>query len=221
MLFEMYRPYASPLLLFVPLLIVSLMLTSCSLFNPTVNPGEVIFQDDFSRGDSGWDRYSDDDYTADYIDGTYVIKVFSTNMTAWSRPHLDLENVLIRVEGLHSAGPENNVYGVICRYVDHKNFYFFMIGSDGYAGIGQYIGGEQELLSHETLLPRDAIGSMDESNLIQAACVDDDLTLWINGKLVFKVTSSDLTHGDVGLLVGAYDEGDVEIQFDNFSTMMP
>jgi hypothetical protein len=221
MLFEMYRPYASRLLLFAPLLIISLMFTSCSMFNPTVNPGEVIFQDDFSREDSGWDRYLDDDYNADYIDGTYVIKVLSTNVTAWSRPHLDLENVLIRVEGLHRSGSENNVYGVICRYIDYENFYFFMIGSDGYAGIGKFIGGEKELLSHETLLPTDAIGPIDEVNLIQAACVDDDLTLWINGKQIFKVAASDLSHGDVGLLVGAYDEGNVEIQFDNFSTMMP
>ena len=36
------------------------------------------------------------------------------------------------------------------------NFYFFMIGSDGYAGIGKFMHGEQELLSHETLLPTDA-----------------------------------------------------------------
>ena len=201
--------------------IIALLLSSCSLIGPAIKPGDVIFQDDFSRDDSGWGRYADEDYSADYSDGAYTIKVHSPNMTAWSRPHLDLANVLIRVEGVRKAGPENNVYGVICRYSDHENFYFFMIGSDGYAGIGRFLGGQEELLSHETLLPVDSTDTSDEGTLIQAACVDEELTLWINGELVFQVTTPDLTHGDVGLLAGAYDQGGVEIQFDNFSTLMP
>lgn len=221
MLSEMLSLSSNSSHLRVILAVAALLQSSCSLIGPTIKPGEVIFQDDFSREDSGWDRYSDETYRADYIDGAYVIKVHAANMTAWSRPQLDLENVLIRVEGFRSAGPEDNVYGVICRYTDHENFYFFMIGSDGYAGIGKFLGGKKELLSHETLLPVDSIGTGEEANLIQAACVDDELTLWINGELVFQVTASDLTHGDVGLLAGAYDQGGVEIRFDNFSTLMP
>lgn len=201
--------------------IPAMVMSSCSAFSPTINPGEVIFQDDFTRSDSGWDRYSDSNYTADYRDGAYIIKVEGTNMTAWSLPNIDLENVLIRVEGLHIEGPIDNVYGVICRYVDPANFLFFMIASDGYAGIGKYAGGQKELLNHETLLPTDAIAPIDEVNLIQAACIDNNLTLWINGEIVAEATATEPTHGDVGLIVGTYDEGGVAIQFDNFSTLMP
>ena len=202
-------------------LIAAGAIASCSIFNPIVNPGEVLFQDDFSRSDSGWDRYADDTYLADYIDGGYRIQVQATNMMVWSLPQVDFENVLIRVEGLHFAGPMNNVYGVICRYLDPENFYFFLISSDGYAGIGRYAAGEKELLNHATMLPTDAIGPIDEHNLIQAACVDEALTLWVNGEIVAEATTRDIWHGDVGLLAGTYDQGGVEIQFDNFSTLMP
>jgi hypothetical protein len=191
-----------------------------------VAPGEVLFQDDFSRSESGWDRYADEIYQADYTNGSYQIKLHEINRMAWSRPQLNFEDVLIRVEGRRLSGPIDNVYGVdvygvVCRYVDHDHFTFFLISSDGFAGIGRYAGGEKELLSHETMLPTDAITPPEESNLIQAACVGPQLTLWVNGEPVAEATSPEVVEGDVGLLVGAYDEADVVIQFDNFSTLMP
>lgn len=198
-----------------------ILMASCNIFKPMINPGEVIFQDDFARSDSGWDRYSDDLYTADYMAGAYVIRVNGSNMTAWSLPHLDLKDVLIRVEGSWKAGPLDNVYGVICRYQNPENFIFFMVSSDGYAGIGRYVSGEKELLNHETLLPSESISFFEEPNLIQAACIDDKLSLWVNGDFVAEATSQEQDSGDVGLIVGTYDEGGVEIQFDNFSTLMP
>jgi hypothetical protein len=197
------------------------LLSTCSILTPKIHPGEVIFQDDFSLEDSGWDRYSDSLYTADYHDGAYVIKVDGTNMTAWGRPGIELEDVLIRVEGFQQAGPLDNVYGVICRYEDPENFYFFLVSGDGYAGIGRYLEGEIEPLNHETLLPSDAIASAEDVNLIQAACIRNELTLWVNGEVIAQALAPDPTIGDVGLIVGTYDEGGVEIRFDNFSTLMP
>ena len=49
----------------------------------------------------------------------------------------------------------------------------------------------------------------------------EELTLWVNGEPVAEAITTGLSHGDVGLLVGTYDEGGVEIAFDNFSTLMP
>jgi hypothetical protein len=202
-------------------LLAGVLSASCSMLNPVVNPGEVLFQDDFSRSDSGWDRYADEAYSADYADDSYHIQVQSSNMLAWSLPHVDFEDVLIRVDAIRVDGPLNNVYGVICRYLDFENFYFFLISSDGYAGIGRYASGEKELLHHETLLPVGAIKPFEEHNLIQAACVHDSLTLWVNGEIVAEAQVEDISHGDVGLIVGTYEQGAVEIQFDNFSTLMP
>jgi hypothetical protein len=221
MLVSMFRLKPRKDLLPSILFFLGAAITSCSLLNPIVKPGEVLFQDDFSRADSGWDRYQDDVYSADYRDAGYQIKVQAANMLAWTLPHVDFEDVLIRVEARRIAGSMNNVYGVICRYLDPENFYFFLISSDGYAGIGRYSDGQKELLNHETLLPSDAINPSDKSNLIQAACVAETLTLWVNGEMVAEARTEALSHGDVGLIVGTYDQGGVEIQFDNFSTLMP
>jgi hypothetical protein len=221
MLGSMIQTLPKTLCVFISILIFGALMAACSLFTPAVSPGEVLFQDDFSRAESGWDRYADDIYQADYHAGSYRIKLSQVNRMVWSRPQLNFEDVLIRVESQRLSGPTDNVFGVICRYVDHDHFTFFLISSDGFAGIGRYAGGEKELLSHETLLPTDVIGPPDSSNLIQASCVGSELTLWVNGERVADATAPDVTKGDVGLIVGAYDEGEVEIQFDNFSTLMP
>lgn len=202
-------------------LLIPTVISACRLITPVVNPGEVLFQDDFSRTDSGWDRYADESYSADYYNGGYRIKVDAADTLVWTLPDVDFENVLIRVEGSRLQGPEDNVYGVICRYVNPENFIFFLISSDGYAGIGRYAAGVKELLNHETLLPTDAIAAIDETNLIQAACIENELTFWVNGEVIALATIAELSNGNVGLIAGTYEEAGVEIFFDNFSTLMP
>ena len=64
------------------ILLVTAMLAlcqACNLLEPPVESGSVLFQDDFSRTASGWDRYSDDTYLTDYMDGGYRIAVFTTD----------------------------------------------------------------------------------------------------------------------------------------------
>ena len=111
------------------LLFVSLLVAACSV---TADPGEVVFQDDFSRPVSGWDRYNDPTYSSDYYEGGYRIHVLEPNTDAWASPRLDLADVQIEVDATKLGGPDDNVFGVLCRYKDSRNFYFFLVSSDGY-----------------------------------------------------------------------------------------
>ena len=201
--------------------IFTIFFGGCTLLDPRVGPGEVLFQDDFSRASSGWDRYQDGIYRADYQDGEYQIEIYTPETLAWSLPKLSFTDVWISVEAAKAKGPDDNAFGVICRYQDPGNFIFFLISSDGYAGIGRYIDGEKTLLSDESLLPTDAVHSGDEGNFIQAECIGDHLTLYVNNTRVTDVIIKDVRSGDVGLIAGTYSDPNVEIHFDNFSTIQP
>lgn len=201
--------------------VFSIYLGGCNWLYPPAGPGEVLFQDDFSRTSSGWDRYQDDVYRADYQDGKYHIEIFTPETVAWSLPKLSFQDVWISVEAERVKGPEDNAFGVICRYENPSNFIFFLISSDGFAGIGQYIDGEKTLLSDESLLPTDAVHKGDEGNFIQAECVGDRLTLYVNNSRVAEAIIEDVRSGDVGLIAGTYADPGVEIRFDNFSTVQP
>ena len=201
--------------------VLSIYLGGCSWLYPPTRSGDVLFQDDFSRTSSGWDRYEDDVYRSDYEDGEYRIEIFSPETIAWSLPKLSFQDVWISVEAVSAQGTEDNAFGVICRYENPGNFIFFLISSDGFAGIGRYADGEKTLLSDETLLPTNAVHKGEEGNFIQAECIGDRLTLYVNNSRVAEVSVEDVRSGDVGLIAGTYADPDVEIRFDNFSTVQP
>ena len=203
------------------ILLLAVIVSACTTLTPKVNPGEVLFQDDFSRPSSGWDRYEDETYKSDYEDEMYIIKIQQQNTEAWALPGLSFEDVIINVESSKVAGPVDNVYGVICRYQDSENFTFFLISSDGYSGIGAYVDGEKELLSHPTLLPSDAVETDIGSNYLRAECVGEQLRLMVNGQLVAQAIAQNVSMGDVGLIAGSYEKSGVKIRFDNFSTIQP
>jgi hypothetical protein len=206
------------------ILLVSALLAlcqACNLLEPPVESGSVLFQDDFSRTASGWDRYSDDTYHTDYKDGGYRIAVFTTETNVWTRPHLDFGDTLVQVMATKLNGPDDNVFGVLCRYQDARNFYFFLMSSDGYYGIGIYLDGEEILLSDEAMLPSELINQGEATNHIRADCVGEELSLYINGALVAQAIATDWTRGDVGLIAGTYDKPGTDILFESFSVLLP
>ena len=185
-------------------------------------PAKVLFQDDFSDTGSGWDRVSDTEGINDYADGGYRIFVDKLNWYFWSNPGLNFTDVIIDVDAKKIGGPDENDFGVICRYKDESNFYFFTIGSDGYYGISKIIDGEEYLVGMDELQFNDTLIKLgDASNHIKAECVGSSLTLTINNKILADVSDSDITAGDVGLIAGTYDTPGTDILFDNFTVTKP
>ncbi len=199
----------------------ALLLSSCSALQPQVLPGGVLFQDDFSRPVSGWDRYRDEIYEADYVDSTYRIRVITPQTLVWSLPGVNLEDVRLTVEARAVEGTSDNLFGIICRYVSAEDYIFFLVSSDGYAGIGRYTAGRRDLLTDKSLLPIDALHEGHTTNLLTATCQGNSLSLEVNGQLVAQAEVGGSESGDVGLLSGTYDVGDTIIEFDNFSATKP
>jgi len=207
---------------FTTIIITGLLIcSSCSVFELPEEAGVLLFQDDFSSTNSGWDRSKAETYVTDYDNGAYRIEVFQKNHEAWALPGLNFSDVIIEVSATKTNGPEDNVFGILCRYRDPQNFYFFLISSDGYAGIGLYHDGKRTLLSGDSLLPSEAIVQASATNTLKVQCVEDTLTLDVNGSLVYEVQSNTLKNGDVGLIAGTYEHSGIIVLFDNFSVRNP
>ncbi len=211
---------------FAMVLVLAAALTlGCSLTSGAAPSGStstnVLFQDDFSDTGSGWDHMSSDKATTDYQDGIYRIYVSDSNSDYWANPGLSFGDVRVEVEASKVAGPDDNDLGVICRYQDTQNFYFGLISSDGFAGIGKVKAGDQKLISGDQLESADAVRQGNSKNTLRLDCVGNSLTLVVNGTQVSSVTDSDFTTGDVGLMAGTYDTPGTDIQFDNFIVRAP
>ena len=216
------------------LLIVALLLSAtlaCSLFDggdtasPLLVAGEqdakILFRDDFSDASSGWDRDSVDDGTTDYENGQYRFLVNVSDTDAWANPGLNFSDVVVEVDATKAGGPDDNDFGIICRYQDGDNFYFFINSSDGYYAIGKALDGAQQLIGVDKMNPSDAIHQGKATNHIRADCVHNHLVLHVNGKQLFDVQDDSFASGDVGLMAGTFDEGGADILFDNFVVREP
>ncbi len=190
---------------------------------PTPIPADrILFQDDFSDPNSGWPRVRTEWGITDYVDGRYRIGVGINYTDLWANPGLDFADARIEVDAQAVAGSEYNTFGVICRYQDEKNFYFFILSNAGYYAIVKVENGEQYPLTPERQLAvREIIRPGGLVNRVQAECIGDTLRLYANGTLLAEVHDATYTHGDVGLIAGAFTDAGVVVDFDNFVVLKP
>jgi hypothetical protein len=188
---------------------------------PTL-PDNVLFQDDFSDPSSGWDRVNQPEGITDYNNGVYRIFVNTINTDVWANPGLDFSDVRIEVEATKVGGNDNNDFGVICRYQDADNYYFFILSSDGYYGIGKVRDGQQKLIGVEAMPPSEAIVQGNASNRVRADCLGPKLSLYANDEFLAQYEDTDFSSGDVGLIAGTSPEAPgTDIHFDNFQVLKP
>ncbi len=189
---------------------------------PGAPPGkEILFQDDFSSPDDTWVRLRDEEGITDYDQDGYRIRVDRENWFFWVNPGLTFDDVSIQVEATKLGGPDENEFGVICRYVDENNFYFFSITSDGFYGITRVVGDDYELIGMQNLRPSNAINTGSAANRLRAECQGNTLRFYVNDMLLAEVQDDNLTAGDIGLIAGTYDQPGVDILFDNLIVTRP
>jgi pectate lyase len=190
----------------------------------TGSSSKVLFQDKFTDTSSGWDHASSTDGSTDYQNGAYRINVLTPNVSLWANPSKKFQSdVSVEVDAAKSGGPDDNAFGVICRYQDAKNFYKFYITSDGYAGISKEANGDTTVISSSDgkIQQVDHINQGSATNHIRADCVGSNLTLYANGSEIASASDSSFTGGDVGLIARTYDTAGTDILFTNFVVSKP
>jgi hypothetical protein len=208
-------------LLFSSALLWAVLACSAASGGTVEQPSGVLFQDDFSDPESGWDRVIVSDGVTDYADGVYRIFVNTSNTDVWANPALDFTDVSVEVDATKVDGENDNDYGVICRYQDGENFYFFVISSDGYYGIGKISAGLQQLIGVDSMPPSDAIRQGNATNHLRAVCAGSKLSFYVNDQFLAEYEDTEFTSGDVGLVAGTFDTPGVDIHFDNFVVTEP
>ncbi len=182
--------------------------------------GDILFEDDFSDPNSGWDRYHDKDVFSEYVDGKYQIGLLRGEDPWWGNPYLGFGDVRVEVDTELFDGSEDNLFGIICSYESEDYFFMALISSDGYYGFEQVEGYYYDLLG-EGLNETDAINLGGASNHLRVDCIGDTMSLYVNGVFVDSLSGLALVPGDVGLWVETFDAGNPVIEFDNFVVIQP
>jgi hypothetical protein len=188
---------------------------------PQPTQGSQLFFDDFSNTKSGWDRFTGEIGSTDYKNKAYKISVNEPNTDLFSNPYKIFKDIIIEVNATRVSGPDNNSFGVICRFQNEKNFYAAQISSDGYAGIFLMKEGVYKLLGHDKMIPVPAIMGGSSLNAIHFECIGNSLALAVNGSPVDAREDKSFENGDVGLIAGTFEEAGVVIAFNNFKVIQP
>jgi hypothetical protein len=184
-------------------------------------PGDILYQDDFSRPSNGWARTSAQVGAMDYYSGVYRILVSLPDYDLWSVAGASFRDVRVEVDAGRFGGPEENRFGLVCRYRNAQDFYFFIISSDGYYAIGKVNGGVRFLLGQSAMSYNAAIVTGVAPNHLRFDCIGSALTGYVNGQMIAIAQDGDFSEGDVGLLAGAFNVPGVDIVFDNFIVIKP
>ncbi len=182
--------------------------------------GSVLIQDDFTNPASGWDRMKSAEGIMDYDAGSYRMLVNALQVDFWATPHKDYSDVRMEVDAGKLGGPDENRIGLICRYWGDQ-YYFFMISSDGYYGLGIFTHGQAALLGQSVMTASQYIKTGTAINHLRADCQGSQLSFYVNGFPLAQLQDPTLKHGDIGLLAGTFSQPGVDIVFDNFIATTP
>lgn len=186
----------------------------------TLAPGSVLFQDDFASATTGWDRMLVNEGVMDYDGGGYRMMVNALQTNFWSTPSKNFTDVRLEVDAGKLAGPDENRIGLLCRF-NGKDYYFFIITSDGFYGVGLFKDGQAVLLGQSEMLSSSNINKGLAINHLRADCAGQTLTFYVNGFQIAQAQDTTLTSGDVGIIAGTFATPGVDIIFDNFVVLEP
>ena len=209
------------------LLVGVLSIAGCTQFGgvSACDGNGVLFLDDFSEEQNcGWIMSNQSGALVAIEDGHLSISSSEPGQIWWTNPGKSFSDVIITVETQQASGPDDNAYGVICRYQDTENFYMFLISGDGYYAITKYqVGSEQVIyLSGDgQFQPSDAINQGAATNQIRVSCIGNELKLAVNGLPLATVTDPTFVVGDVGVGTSTLQPGTAVVNFDNFQVIAP
>ncbi len=212
------------------------VLIACSAFQntsplmPTMSVGSeqglptsvIIYSDDFSNPQSGWQISQDvRGSRSGYEHQGLRIVVNDAQMDFWSEAPVTYTDGRLAVDASKLGGPDDNYFGIFCRMTDSRNYYVFLVSSDGYYGIAKVIDGNYQQLNSNSMDFSPLITKGRGTNRVRADCIGTSLTLYVNGQLLVEVQDADLPSGKLGLIAGSHEVIGVDILFDNFIVYQP
>ncbi|MBK7216229.1 MAG: hypothetical protein IPH95_03955 [Candidatus Promineofilum sp.] len=214
---------------FFVLLLALLALAACGVAPEsepdTCDGPDFLFADDFSgEFDCGWALYDRGGGAAAIDNAAMQLAVGQPGQLWWTNPGRDFDDVVITTEARQVDGPNDNAYGVICRYQNEENFYAFMVSGDGYYAIGKYQSGVETvtyLTPDAQFQPSDAINVGVASNELRVSCVGNQLSMEVNGIPLLSVTDPTFVTGDIGLAAATLQQGTAIVEFDNVRVTTP
>ena len=205
--------------------------------------GAVLFASAFDDAEREWET-SEGRLSSKVGGGVLKIDVGAENSAPFVPTRWHFADFDLRVAAAAVGGPVENGYGVMFRLRDSKNYYSFIVTSDGYYRLAKAVDGVEREIS--TYIPSDTIlTDFGAGNTIRVQGIGDTFRFWINdepvqlcladdpdgastysggecfGTMADVYTDSTHAAGRIGLIGVSGMEPDVSVVFDNLVILQP
>jgi len=191
--------------------------------SPAIRSGGPTFQaapilllaEDFSDPASGFAVLSDADGGVEYSDGSlrFTVLTEGTRWYSYSR-RLEAQDVEIEASAQLLSGPPLSELAILCRWSGVGDFTALAVRGDGAAGIWQVRGGVTTWLMDWTEAPGLEAGP-GVTFRMRGTCRGADLALAVNDIVLAQVTDPQPSAGDVALMAGLGEPGELVVLFDD------
>jgi hypothetical protein len=167
-------------------------------------PGFSNFIDNFTDPNSGWPEDKTGVNQWWYANDHYHINVETANTQVVIPSGYILEDSYVITYGLipDQTSPPQAFFGIVCRYQDINNYYFFEISTDGFYRIGKMWNGQWSLIGMGVAKFSTAI-QMNDYNQLMVHCWRNELSLTVNDIFVETVYDNTFNSGEIGLCASA------------------
>ncbi len=167
-----------------------------------------------------WGVGSSEALVATVTGGVFEFTVLAESGVYWTVAEQSFSNGVYEVEATQIGGPLDNGYGMLLRANSETGaFYLFEISGDGYIWIGRCADScnQADPLVKGGWFQSEAVNQgLNATNFLRVVADGPNMTFYVNGFEVGRITDTALSGGDVGLMVETLGEGGVEVVFDNF-----
>ncbi|HEU5013214.1 MAG TPA: hypothetical protein VFT66_11820 [Roseiflexaceae bacterium] len=145
--------------------------------------------------------------------GAYTISITNPNYIAWSPARDTFTDGAIEADVTLRQGPSETAAGIVFRYQDAQNFYFFGISGDGYYMLAMLQNGKWTPMLDWTISP--AIRGEGQRNRLRVEVAGSRFRVAVNGTLLDESRDATFNQGGIALAVNTFDHGNAIAVFDN------
>lgn len=200
--------------------------TSSSDTGSSSSSGEAYFVEDFDNPNlDNWDYFyfgnSENDFDF-YTENSKFVFDITAGDTYVYVDYLPYTYPDVRVDALvENLGTNNNYFSLFCRYTENEGWYEFNVSSGGLWSILRYEEGANQFYNLYNGGSYSVNMGRGVQNTFTMVCSGNQISVYINDKLMRTVTDNDFTDGMVGMSASSFDSGSANVGFDWFSVSEP
>jgi len=182
-------------------------------------PGKLVFKDNFSSSDSGWNVSSADSGSVAYSNGELKMQRKTDGWSSTTTTNYKVGRLIDFVAEVDARkipeGEDGTDRSILFRYKDNNNFYGFYVAANGKYSVWKLVENKWNKLIDWT--KSDYIKAGTATNKLKVVCQGQKMDFYVNGHKVDTVNDNTFTEGEIAISVTSLEETPTtEYHFDNF-----